>query len=446
MTEQNKGAARSDTTVETQEGSPAPVCSDVASLLPVQQQRSNLLCFAVITFLIYLSAPVLYVDVMHTTLCDRLGASKAVANLPSSAAVFLPLLSPLIVWAAPQTRMLIPMMVGCFAISAALGGIMCILLLTVGHPGVLIAGVVTYGGIAGLISMTVGVFRWEALARGVSEGRRGGTLSLAFGIGPLFAVLGSMGAHFVLNTDSPWFAYPRNYALLFGVSVPTMAVAAVVSGLFRFSHGDEVTRREPLVPYLFGGLIDFLRQRHFLILSISFILASSAMYVMNNASLYMKDAADLIPQKMAGMAVTLRFGGKVLTGLALGYIYTRLGARSAVMATSALVLAAVVWILTVKGRFYMAAFSLFGGGELLGAYYYTYVVAGSPAALVKRNSAFLNLAFAFVAAAPYFLGRIADHWGLPASFAAGLVVAAAAFILLAFVPARPEKLLAPPAP
>jgi hypothetical protein len=415
---------------------------DIAAALPARQQTRNLIWFSVITFLIYLSAPVLYVDVIHATLCDKLGASKTVANLPSSAAIFFALATPTIVWLVPHTRWVIPMLVGCFVLTAAIGALMTVVLLTQHNPDVVIAGTITYAALAGLANQAAGVYRWEALARGVSEGRRGRTMSLAFGIGPLFAVLGSMTADWVLNTSTPWLAYPRNFAFLFAYSVPVMVLAGYICTRFELSYEKAVVEREPLVPYLFGGAWDFIRQRHFLILTVSFILVSMALYVMNNASLYLKEASGLIPEKLAGKAVALRFGGKVLCGLWLGVIYSRLGPRAAVLTTVLLVNTAVLWTMNVRGYAYLAAFALFGGGELLGAYYYTYVVAGSPPQLVKRNTALLNLAYVAVSLGPFFLGMVADHFGLPASFKAGLGVAALALVLLLLIPAHPERLLA----
>lgn len=183
---------------------PEPRTMDVAAELPVRQQTLNLIWFAVITFLIYLSAPVLYVDMIHAALCDKLGAGKAVANLPSSAAIFLALIAPVIVWAAPHTRWVVPMLLGLFGLLAVIGAIMAVLLMTVEDPTVIIVGTIAYGGLAGLALLTAGMYRWEALARGVSEQRRGWVFAISFGIGPLFAVLGSSAAHIVLSGGVEW--------------------------------------------------------------------------------------------------------------------------------------------------------------------------------------------------------------------------------------------------
>ena len=161
--------------------------ADVAADLPDGVQRRNIASWVIITALIYLCAPVLYVDFVQTTLCDKLGASKAVANLPSSAAhvmVFVPLI---MTWLLPHTRWVVPVLATSYGLAAVIGAVMAVLLLTVDpvqSPGVLIAATIAYGGLCGVALPTAGVFMWEVLARGVSESRRGVTFSLCFGFGP----------------------------------------------------------------------------------------------------------------------------------------------------------------------------------------------------------------------------------------------------------------------
>jgi hypothetical protein len=75
------------------------------------------------------------------------------------------------------------------------------------------------------------------MGRGSDESRRGLALGLAFGAGPLLAVLGSLGQTALLGGDLfGWhfdgLAYPRNFIILFAAGVPVMGLAAVVSQLF----------------------------------------------------------------------------------------------------------------------------------------------------------------------------------------------------------------------
>jgi len=75
---------------------------------------------------------------------------------------------------------------------------------------------------------------WELIGRGMTPKMRGLTLGWTFGIGPIFAVLGSCGSQLILKGDflgmlkvtaipQPW-----SYAILFGISCPAMWLSAVL--------------------------------------------------------------------------------------------------------------------------------------------------------------------------------------------------------------------------
>jgi hypothetical protein len=59
-----------------------------SDVITPEMDRINGLIFFVSYVLVYLAAPVIYVDVVQAALCDKLGASTAVANLPASAFLF----------------------------------------------------------------------------------------------------------------------------------------------------------------------------------------------------------------------------------------------------------------------------------------------------------------------------------------------------------------------
>ena len=61
--------------VSLKEGAPEQI-------VPRYLIRRNQIAFAMIVSLTYLAAPVFYVDVVQATLCDKLGASRVVANFP----------------------------------------------------------------------------------------------------------------------------------------------------------------------------------------------------------------------------------------------------------------------------------------------------------------------------------------------------------------------------
>src|SRR3954453_15212682 len=84
-----------------------PSNSPPETIKPEQRVR-NMACFAAIICLGYLSAPVQYVDVIHAALCNKLGASKTIANLPTAVGAFFGLVPLVIAWLLPQTRWLRP--------------------------------------------------------------------------------------------------------------------------------------------------------------------------------------------------------------------------------------------------------------------------------------------------------------------------------------------------
>ena len=55
-------------------------------------------------FLHYLAAPVIYVGIVQAALCDRLGASATVANLPSSGYLLASVAPILLSWVVPHRR------------------------------------------------------------------------------------------------------------------------------------------------------------------------------------------------------------------------------------------------------------------------------------------------------------------------------------------------------
>ncbi len=426
-------------TVDPVRATAAPVgTTDVAAELPAALQRRNIVYFVIITCLMYLCAPVLYVDFVQTTLCDKLGASKAVANLPSSAARLMTGVPLIVAWLVPHTRWVRPMVAGGSTLLAVIGASMAMLLVTVKNPTVLIAGTVTYGGLCGFALGVQAIYMWEVLARGVAEAKRGVTFSLCYGIGPVLAVGGSVGAHFILQDRIAWLSYPRDYALLFALIVPAMMISAILATRFHLSHAQEVVRRESFVTFVIGGAWDFLRDRRFLIVTVSYVLMFSAWWVMNNAMLQIEEVLGVEPKKMAGLCDALRFGGKVICGLALGWIYARFAGRTATISTAVLTAIAIGWALAVPGRLYLGTFALFGGGELAGVYYFTYIISASSPDLVKRNTALLGMAGALVSIAPFALGTVADHYGIPVSLWVAFGVALVAVTMLFALPAHPE--------
>jgi len=76
--------------------------------------------------------------------------------------------------------------------------------------------------------------------------------------------------------------------------------------------------------------------------------------------------------------LALRFGGKIVAGIALGMILSRFGPRATLMTGLGAAAAAVIWAMTMPGTPYLAAFALLGGAELACVYFTSYCVTASP--------------------------------------------------------------------
>lgn len=73
-----------------------------AAVVTPSIDRINALIYPACYALIYFSAPVIYVGVVHAALCDQLGASATVANLPASAYFFGFVAPVLLTWIVPK--------------------------------------------------------------------------------------------------------------------------------------------------------------------------------------------------------------------------------------------------------------------------------------------------------------------------------------------------------
>src|ERR1051325_6966824 len=130
--------------------------------------RRNGLIFFLSYVMIYLSAPAVYVGVVQAALCNHLGASATVANLPASA-YLLGQAAPLICsWLVPHSfekRAVI----WCARLWAALV-LMVLLTLVLPCPAwVRIAAVTAQGLLQGCAASVAQVFSFQCLRRGTTE-------------------------------------------------------------------------------------------------------------------------------------------------------------------------------------------------------------------------------------------------------------------------------------
>jgi hypothetical protein len=237
--------------------------------LGVREQTRNVLIVGINTALCYLAAPVMYVDVHHTSLMNKLqeeAGGKALAslsNLPSSAYMVFSVLPLLVAWAFPQVRRLRPILVVCYsALALASLAVAAVLLLPV--PWWLKAVVVVgHGAVLGGARTVAVACEFEVLGVAVAESRRGQALGLAYGLGPFLAILGSLLAQWMVTgklalvaDDAP--PSSERFALLFGCSVPVMALGALLCSKLVVPLPEREAARQPFLAGVFGGFGRFL--------------------------------------------------------------------------------------------------------------------------------------------------------------------------------------------
>jgi MFS family permease len=422
--------------------------------LPRPAQTRNLLIFAACTGLTYLAAPVSYVGPTQASLCRELQVSDTVANLPAAAFFAMTAMPVVLAWYLPYVRYLRRNLVGCYAISAAaLAGVAAVIASEV-PDAVKVAAVIVQGALAGAFMPAATAFLWELLGRGVDESRRGMTLSLAFGAGPVLAVVGSFAAQLLLTgrlldgrLTAPTLAFPWNYAALFGAAAPLMALAALLCSRAVVPLPDQDLTREPFLHGVFGGFRAILADRVLRIATVVTLLFYVGNTIASNMNLYSSEALGDTPQNYAGQQLAIRFAFKVVAGLLLGWVLTRTNPKAGVLVTGAIYLSAQLWAMLFTGQAYLVAFGLYGAGELIGVYAPNYILSASPQMNIRRNMAFVTMLMAPTAPAGLLFGAISDHFGTSdpaagyrASFAVCAAVLAAGLLIAAvYLPARPGR-------
>ena len=244
----------------------SPVAQEADSAVQVHLaenlQNRNCAIFAACVSLVYLAAPVLYIGFVQAALCEKLGASDTISNLPSTAYMALAVFPVLIAWLVPQVRLLRPAISLSYAITAVMGLLVAVALVLPIPTWLRIAAMVAHGAILGCTNGVVATFNWEVLGRGVSESRRGRAFTLAYGVGPMFAVVGSLGSQIIVKGELfglrpdwlPQFEYPWNFAMLFGANAPIMGAGRRYwPGCMSFPARVEVERK----PFKTAGAAGF---------------------------------------------------------------------------------------------------------------------------------------------------------------------------------------------
>ncbi len=426
-----------------------------AGLLSWPDQRRNLVLFASCTGMQYLAAPVLYVGITQASLCDRLEADTRTSNLPATLFFAMTAMPAIIAWLSPKVASLKRNLMLCYSISAVMLATLAVTLMLPLPNSVKLAMVILQGGVSGAVMPAAIAFLWEVIGRGSAESKRGLALSLAFGLGPILAVVGSFAQTALLGgTLFGWkfsgAEYPWNFVVLFGAGAPVMAVAAYLSRWFVVLPVEHELEREPLsdvlplligVPMMFASvaLLHFasvrsnemfrfagygaaavalvaivyyfrslLSQRVLLLATVVTILVYAVNGSPSNMNLYSQSALGDSPEKYAGLQNMLRFGFKAVAGGFLGWMLTRTNPRAGILATATICLASQIWAMLVTGPWYLAAFVIFGAGELIGVYSPNYMVSASKTNDLRRTMAFATMLMVPAAPAGYLYGAIVD--------------------------------------
>lgn len=396
-------------------------------LLPVATQTRNLLLFAGCVGMRYLAAPVVYIGGTHAALLDQLGTSSSVANSPE--VLYLAFaIAPLFVTSLfADPRWLKPLLVTAYLADAV--GIALVAASIIGGlgSGFIGAAVILQAIVTGIAGSTSVVLAWEAMGRGVAESRRGGTLALAYGIGPILAAAGAIGSQALVTGE--WLgmrvmaapAFPSNFALVFAAATVPMLVAATLAGLFVLP-GPSATvdgRETPSASGLPAALAGFFGDPTLRRVAIAAVLIYAATTIVSNLTLYTGDAMGGQPSDRVMYQSALRFGTKAVAGLLLGLLVARTNPRAGLLATGFCLLASPLYAMTATGMAYLATFQIYGAGELFGVYTPNYILAVSSRRDIRRNLACDRMLPAIAAPFGLLFGGIADLVGTTAGRASG---------------------------
>jgi hypothetical protein len=399
--------------------------------VPERAQRINSLIFIVNNSINFLTAPVLYVGVLHAAILKGAGASDTLANLPSSIYSWMTPIPVLIAWFWSSPRSHRPLWLSSYLLMAAAGAVVA--LLCWGAPPIWQArSLAVHAACIGMANGVMNMCQWEMITRSVTAKRRAWTLGVTFGLGPMFAVVGSCVSQVILSgkflnliSVTP-LEKPTSYIVLFGATVPALLVAATLVCFATMPTADS-SGPQPTLKDAVGGLRDYFTNRVVLVALVGFLLTyAGGSLIMNNLGLYAKVAIGEPPENYTGEQMALRFGCKSLFGFVLGWLLARYHRRAPALATTLISIAGIAWALGVPGRWYLFSFGFLGAGELFYVYYMNYIVGCAPAERVRQFTAYTNLSTVLIGFVPLAYGMISDAYGLRASFVAaiaGLVVA-----------------------
>lgn len=412
--------------------------------LPESAQFRNSLVFIINNSLSYLVAPVFYVGVLHAAILESFGYSDTTANLPETVFLWLLPAPVFIAWFWPSISHLRTLLFFNY-LCKALAGLAAASFLAVGSPSGLFVAILIHAAVVGITNGVTQMCLWELISRGMTSKRRGWTLGVTFGFGPLFAVLGSCASQLVLSGDflgiirctpipAPW-----SYVVLFGFTGPAMLVGAF-SSLIACPPTSINSEQIASLKGIVEGVTQYFTTPLIVVAAIGFLLTSGGgNMILNNLGLYVREATGESPAMYAGLQLTLRFGFKSLFGFALGWMLARFTPKVPALATTLICVIGIVWALLVPGKWYLLSFGFLGAGELYYIYYLNYIVACSPPERVRENTAYTNVVAVTVSLMPLIYGKISDLYGITASLLVALgILLICTFIVTVYLPSRPQ--------
>jgi MFS family permease len=371
--------------------------------------------------LIFLSGPVDYVGAVQASLCDKLGSSHAMANLPG-AIMTLGYIVPFFLATKIPYRVERAVAVIASLVSAASMGIVCIALFFPFGKSVRIGALIFQGVILGLSTCTVDVYMLQCLGRGTTEKGRAWALEYTFALGPIMGIIGSLGTQYVLNGGIHALPFPYDYGLVYLIAAPCMLGVALLSSRYEMIRIEEV-ERPPLFRSMVGNIKAFVSNRQLVLLWLAFFFWYVSLGDRGNLSLYTQHSMHRSPSTLAGLSMALRFGGKSIGGFALGAVAARMGSFAPSKLAILLAGGALAWAWGAHGYTYLFAFVLIGMAELGGAYIPNSILTLSSPEWGARNLSLLAMAGPASSFAPVVAGAFADKFGFDASFAFGIAAA-----------------------
>src|SRR5262249_41629833 len=188
---------------------------------------------------------------------DKLGSSATIANLPAATYLFgsfAPVLLSLIVPHRHERAVV----VWSNGLTAFFSGLVFLTLIAKLPPWIPLAALIVQGLLQGASASTAQVFTLQCLARGTTLDGRNRAFKQTYFLSPICAVIGSLGAQYILRGGLHGVSFPYDFALLYAVGFACMAGVTAFSFLFRLAPiPDEA--RPPLLRHFAESVRDYTR-------------------------------------------------------------------------------------------------------------------------------------------------------------------------------------------